>query len=141
MTVTGIAPIKQGLVKALRDNAVLKAAVHNDSHEAFAPESTYFPFIIYQFVYSPYAYDWGGLMIRAGVDVWVYHRSQVEAHNLDALVTTAVQDVTLDLTGSGQRTLFSRRVADLSSAYLDESGTKVYQVGGTFELWTDQSLS
>jgi hypothetical protein len=135
---TALAPIKQGLVKALRANTVLKTAVHNEFHEAIAPEGTAFPFIVYQFVYSPRSFYWGGQIIRSGVDVWVYSTDQVEAHNLDQLVIDAVDSAVLDLGGSGQTSLYSRRVADLSSAYISEQGTKVYQVGGTFDLWTDQ---
>lgn len=136
--VVGIAPIKQGLVRALRANVALKAAISNEIHESIAPESVAYPFLIYQMVYSPYSYYWGGQMIRAGVDVWIYDTDQVRAHNLYQLCITALQNVALDLGSSGQTNLFSRITADLSSAFLDEQGTKVYQVGGTFEFWTDQ---
>jgi hypothetical protein len=125
-------------VQALRANAVLKAAISNEIHEAVAPEGTAYPFIVYQVVYSPRNFYWGGQIIRAGVDVWVYSKDQVEAHNLDQLVIDAVDSVVLNLGASGQISLYSRRVADLSSAFIDEEGTKVYQVGGTFDLWTDQ---
>lgn len=135
---TALAPIKQGLVRALRANVALKAAISNEIHEAIAPESTNYPFLVYQFVYSPRNFYWGGQIIRAGVDVWIYSKDQVEAHNLDQLVIDAVDSVVLDLSGSGQTSLYSRRVADLSSAFIDEQGAKVYQVGGTFDLWTDQ---
>ncbi len=141
MTITSIAPIKQGLVAALRANVALKAALSNEIHEAIAPEGTQYPYIVYQFVYSPYAYDWGNVMIRAGVDVWVHHKSQVEAQNLDQLVTASLQDVSLSLGSSGQRLMYSRRTADLSSSFLDEAGIRVFQIGGTFEFWTDQSQS
>jgi len=137
MTTQGIAPIKQALVKALRAKADLKAAISNEIHEAVAPEGVTYPYLVYQFVYSPYSYYWGGQMIRAGVDVWIFSQDQVQAHDLNQLVIEAVQDVALDLGSSGQTSLYSRRVADLSSAFLDEAGNKVYQVGGTFELWTD----
>jgi hypothetical protein len=133
----GLAPIKQALVKALRANATLKAAISNEIHEAVAPEGVAYPYLVYQFVYSPYSYYWGGQMTRAGVDVWVFSQDQVEAHDLNQLVIEAVQDVVLDLGDSEQTSLYSRRVADLSSAFLDGAGNKVYQVGGTFELWTD----
>ncbi len=139
--VKSIAPIKQGLVKALRAHSALKAGISNEIHEAIAVEGTPYPHLIYQFVYSPYTYTWGSVMIRAGVDVWIYSRDQVEAHNLDQLVIEALEDVVLDLGGSGQVSLYSHRTADLSSAFLDGQGTKVYQVGGTFELWTDQLLA
>ena len=135
---TGIAPIKQALVKALRANATLKTAISNEIHEAISPEGTSYPHLIYQFVYSPRNFYWGGQIIRAGVDVWVFSKDQVEAHNLDQLVINAVDGITLDLGSSGQTSLYSRRVADLSSAFIDDEGTKVYQIGGTFDLWTDQ---
>lgn len=125
-------------MKALRANVALKAAISNEIHEAISPEGTSYPHLIYQFVYSPRNFYWGGQIIRAGVDVWIFSKDQVEAHNLDQLVITAVDSVVLDLGGSGQTSLYSRRVADLSSAFIDEEGTKVYQIGGTFDLWTDQ---
>jgi hypothetical protein len=135
---TGIAPIKQGLVQALRAKTSLKDAIHNEIHEAVSPEGTSYPHLIYQFVYSPRNFYWGGQIIRAGVDVWVFSTDQVEAHNLDQLVIEAVDSVVLNLGSSGQTSLYSRRVADLSSAFIDDEGTKVYQIGGTFDLWTDQ---
>jgi hypothetical protein len=138
---TGIAPIKQAIVKALRAKADLKSAISNEIHEAIAPEGTAFPYLTYQFAYAPYSYDWGGVIIRAGVDVVVYDRDQVAAHTLDQLVTEALQDLVLDLGDSGQTSLYSRRVADLSSVFVDDQGKRVFQMGGTYEIWTDQHLS
>jgi hypothetical protein len=72
----------------------------------------------------------------AGFDLRVYHTDSVAANNLDALVLTTLNDA--DLSVSGQSTLYARRVADLSSPDVDDEGRKVYMVGGTYEVWTDQ---
>lgn len=137
---TGIAPIKQALVKALRAHAALKAAVSNEFHEAFVPRGVDYPFVVYSVVYAPHEYYWGGDTIRAGFDVFVVSDDQVEAHNLDQSVTEALQDVVLDLGTSGQTALYCRRRSDMSTVGLDDAGKKVYQVGGMFEIWTDQKI-
>jgi hypothetical protein len=137
---SGVGPIKQALVKAMRDHAALKAAVSNEFHESFAPRDIGYPFVLYILAYAPIRYDWTGAIIKAGFDVHIISDSQVEAHNLDQLLSEALHDKVLDLSGSSpaQTTLLCRRVANLSSVDLDDVGTKVYGVGGTFELWTDQ---
>jgi len=83
-------------------------------------------------------------MILAAIDGFIYSDQSVEANNLDALVWNTVQDVDLmSILTAGiteQTTLICRRVADLSSDDVDEEGTKIYQVGGTYLIWTDQPL-
>ena len=139
-TPTGIAPIKQAIVKALRAHSALKAAVSNEFHEAVVPRDVEYPFVVYDVAYLTHDYTWGSDIIRSGVDIHVISDDQVEAHNLDQLVTEAVQDVALDLGSSGQSTLYCRRRSDVSLAALDDSGKKIYQVGGSFLIWTDQPI-
>lgn len=137
---TGIAPVKQALVKALRANAALKAAVNNEFHEAVAPPKTDYPFVVYQVHYSVPSYYWGGVTTKIGFDVFLLSDDQVEAHNLDQLIIDSLFDANLDLGSSGQRVLYCRRISDLSSADLDESGRRIYQMGGLHEVWTDQQI-
>jgi hypothetical protein len=60
------------------------------------------------------------------------------ANNLGALVTTVLDEA--DLLVAGQSMLICRRVADLSDTDTDEEATKIYMVGGTYEVITDQPL-
>lgn len=135
---TGIAPVKQAIVKALRDHSALKAAVKNEFHEAVAPRDVDYPYVVYQVHYAPHEYYWGGDTIKVGFDIFVISDDQVEAHTLDQYVIDALQDKALNLGSSGQSVLFCRRMTDISSVDLDEAGKKVYQMGGIHEVWTDQ---
>lgn len=138
---TGIAPVKQAIVKALRDHSALKAAVSNEFHEAVTPRDVDYPYVIYQVHFAPHNYYWGGDTIIAGFDIYVLSDDQVEAHTLDQYVIDALQDKALDLGSSGQVVLFCRRTADMSSVSLDESGQKVYEMGGLHEVWTNQTTA
>jgi len=138
MTLTGIAPIKQALVQALRDDAPLKAALTGGIHEALAPQRTEYPFLVYSVYSSNFDYIWGSVIQRAGVDVFVFARNSVEASNLDGLVLTTLHDAQLSV--GGQTTLICRRVANVSFPDVDAEGNRIFQVGGSYELWTDQPL-
>jgi hypothetical protein len=137
MPLTTSSNIKQALVATLRGNTSLKAAIRG-VYEGFAPAKTKYPFVTYNFAVVPYDFAWGSVMIRAMVDIYVFSENSVEANNLDALVLNTLQDASLGVTG--QSTLFCRRVMDLSDTDVDEEGKKVYQIGGTYSIWTDQSL-
>lgn len=134
--VTGIAPVKQALVARMRASTPLKTAATGGIHEGVAPQKTAYPFISYSIGYAPWGYTWDSVMIEIPLVVSVFHTNSVEAHNLDALVLTALQEAPLAV--SGQSTLICRRVGDLSSQDVDEEGKKIYQVGGRYEIWTDQ---
>lgn len=138
---TGVAPVKQALVRALRANVALKAALNNEIHEGVAPRDAEYPYLVYHVAYAPHGYYWGGDTLRVGFDINIVSDDQVEAHNLDQSVADTLHDAVLDLeVSSGQTGLFCRRRADMSSADLDEAGKKVYQMGGTYEIWTDQRI-
>lgn len=135
--VSSIAPVKQALVQTLRANAVLKAAV-NGIHEGIAPQSTEMPYLVYDVAYAPLEYDWTNVMQLAGFDVFVFSENSVDAGNIDQLVFDTLQDAALSVTG--QTTLYCRRAGSLSTLDVNEEGRKVFQVGGTYEVWTDQDL-
>jgi hypothetical protein len=137
MPISTSANIKQALVAALRANNTLKDAI-NGIYEGFAPVKTRYPFVTYNFATAPYDFAWGSVMIQALVDIHVFSEKSVEANNLDALVLNTLQDAALGVTG--QSTLYCRRDMDLSETDVDEEGKKVYQIGGTYSIWTDQSL-
>jgi hypothetical protein len=125
-------------VATLRANPALKAVIPGGIHEGFAPEKTSYPMITYQRIYTPYDYYWGSLMLLAGFDVKVWGYSSVDAGNIDALVLQTLHDASLSV--DGQSTLICRRSDDLDSQEVDDEGKKVYMVGGTYEIWTDQTL-
>jgi hypothetical protein len=145
MTITGIAPVKQAFVRALRDITDLASAVGSGGfHEGEPIPGAEPPYVIYSVAFAKHDYQWGGgHLLRATIDVYVVHRNSVEAQNLDQLILAGLHDVVFDFSGTDpateQTTLYCRRVLDLSFAGLDESGKKVYQIGGSYEVWTDQN--
>jgi hypothetical protein len=138
MVTANLAPIKQALVRAIRANATLKAALTGGIHEGFAPPKSRHPFLTYSVHYAPVNYLWGSMMLEIGFDVFVFSEDSVEADNLDALVFTTLHDAELQV--SEQSTLICRRTSSLSLPDSNEEGKKIYQVGGIYEVWTDQPL-
>lgn len=136
MALSTTAPIKVAIVQAIRANSTLYSQLTGGIHEGFAPSKVAYPFMTYQLVYDPIAYTWGSMLHLAGFDLRIFHTNSVDANNLDALVMTTLNDAALSV--AGQSTLFARRVADLSFPDVDDEGRKVYMVGGTYEVWTDQ---
>lgn len=140
---SGIGAQKQGFVRALRDITALMAAVGSDGiYEGVVPRDVEYPFVVYNVAFSVRSYDWGHQsMMRSGFNVVVVSNDQVQAHNLDAAIIAGLQDKQLNLeSSSGQSTLFCRRVSDTSLADRDTEGETVYQVGGTYAVWTDQPM-
>lgn len=147
MTVSTGFPVKVAIVQTLRDDVALVqaiAAAHENGaagkwlHEGFAPEKTPYPFVTYKQIYGPYFFGWGFVLLRAGFDVKVYSANSVEANNLFALLATELDEAVLPV--AGQSTLICRRVADLDDQDVDEEGKKIYMVGGSYEVLTDQPL-
>jgi len=133
---TGTAPVIQAVVQTLRANPTLKAAV-SGFYEGMAPRGVRRPFVIYQVAYAPYQYDWTGVTLMVGMDVFVIAENSVDARNIDGLVQQALQNAALQVTG--QSTLICRRMADVViPPDLDGEGKKIYQVGGTYEIWIAQ---
>lgn len=143
MTRTTEAPILQSLVQTLRaNNSALDAVTIDGSlhgiHEDIAPTGTKTPFLIYRVVYAPYDDDFSNRTIRAGVDIEAVSENQVEASNLDSVVLTTVEDNLAAVTD--QSILFCRRIAGIRLSEVTEEGKKIYRVGGTYSIWTDQVL-
>ena len=149
---TGSLPIIQALVQtireALRDSidttseasgSVPYSTLSNRVFEGFAAYNVDYPFIVWQLIYDPYLYTWGSAMHQAGFDVTVFAVNSVDARNIDQLLLNALQDASLEVE-SGQTTLICRRIADLASKDADAEGHPYYQIGGTYEIWTDQLL-
>jgi hypothetical protein len=138
MSVTS-APVFQSLVQAVRANGSLYASLKGGIHEGFAPEKIDYPMATYSSVTTPYEDQWGARTIIVVVDIVIISRNQVEASNLDQSMSDTLDGASL--TPTGQTSLICRRINDLRLAPdVDEEGQKVYGVGGTYEVWTDQSL-
>ena len=139
MATTTVAPVKRAVVQKLRASSPLVAAIVGGIHEAVAPRKVRYPFIVYQIVASSYEYDWTGMQIHALMDVSTYAVNPVDANNIDALIAGALNDAAL--TVDGQTSLLCRRVGDLPTGPdVDSEGKRIYQVGGTYSIWTDQTL-
>ena len=134
-----VAPVKRAVVQKLRASSPLVAAIAGGIHEAVAPRKVKYPFIVYQIVASSYEYDWTGMQIHALLDISTYAVNPVDANNIDALIAGALNDAALSV--DGQSSLLCRRVGDLPTGPdVDSEGKRIYQVGGTYSIWTDQPL-
>jgi len=142
---TGVGPIKQSFVRALRNISALKAAVGSDNfYEGIALTDTDYPYVIYS-VGSAYRSRQFGTegMMKVSIDCWVVSDDQVQAHNLDQLLLDGMEDVKLDFTltttsGYEPSSLLCHRIMDMSFADLDDAGNKIYRVGGNYQIWTDR---
>jgi hypothetical protein len=136
MTTTS-APIKRAIVQRLRASPALVAAIAGGIHEGIAPRKIRYPFIVYQVVASPYSYTWTSMILSPMFDVWVYAENPVDANNIDALINDALAEAALNV--EEQSTMLCRRVADLPTGPdIDSEGKRIYQVGGTYSIWTEQ---
>lgn len=135
---SGTALISRAIVQALKANSALKAGLTGGIHEGLAPDATSYPFLTYQLHYGSLVGGWGNLDIRAGYDIYVWSRDQVEARNLDQLVHETLWDAQLNV--GTQTVLYCRRSLDMSSTDVDGQGQKIYQVGGLYTILTNQPL-
>lgn len=141
MATTGVAPVKQALVAALRENLALKAMVGSDGiNEGSEPRNVSYPYVVYSITHAYREWDSTNMTIVTDVDVWSISDSQVEAHTLDQLVADSLEDKVLNFeSGSGQTSLSCRRIGDLSSLDIDGAGTKIFQMCGIYRVWSDQT--
>lgn len=140
MPYTRSSNITRALVQFMRAQTGLYAALTGGIHKGVAPEKFDYPMGVYRIVASPYEDDFGGdtRMIVAAVDVVFYSRNPVDADDVDQSWAEVLDGA--ELTVTGQTTLICRRTNDLDlDPELDAEGKKVYPVGGTYEIWTDQS--
>lgn len=143
---TGIAPVKQAFVRALRDIADLKSAIGSDGiHEGSVAQGTDYPYVTYQVRPTRYIRQFGNEAAQVSIfEILVVSHSQVEAQNLDRLILNGLENKALDFEGSvpdpsdEPSSLLCHRVANMSFGDVDAAGTKVYQVGGVYEIWTDR---
>lgn len=137
MTIATVAPVKRAVVQTLRASPALVSAIRGGIHEGIAPRKIKYPFIVYQLAAAPYDYDWTGVVLKTLFDVSVYAENPVDANNIDALIAGALNEAELSV--DGQTTMLCRRVADLPTGPdVDSEGKRIYQIGGSYSIWTDQ---
>lgn len=134
--VRSTAGIKQAFVARLRSNATIRATLVGGIHEGFAPAKGSYPFLTWNLIYAPIRRSWGSQMYIVGIDTQIFASNSVDANNVDALVLNELDDAALAI--DGQSTLLCQRIADYSGPDVDDEGNKVYMVGGSYEIWTDQ---
>ena len=135
MAVPTPSPIKQGLVKRLRQQPWF-TTVRGGIHQSFAPAKAKYPFITYQTVTAPSEFTGDATEIRALFDVFAWSEKGVEAENLDALIAEALHEAALVV--NGQNLLQCRRIgATPTGPTTDGTGRRIYQIGGTYAIWTD----
>lgn len=145
MAATTVWPLLQAVVQKLRADTALQAVLVGGEHEGVAITGTPYPWLTYQLGYAPRDWFVDSVMGRVGIYVHIHSRDQVEARNLDQLAMNVLNGAVYDFTAtehgsSGQYTLRSARVLDLSGDDTDDEGRKVYSVGGLYEIWIDQPL-
>jgi hypothetical protein len=129
--------IWRALVAMLRSNTALRTAVLGGIHEGRAPEKVAYPHLVWTpVVPGVNEDDWSSRMIVALGDVVIVSRSSVEASNLDQSVADLLDEGVL--TVIGQTALICYRTADIRLDEPDEEGQKVYRIGGSYEIWTNQ---
>jgi hypothetical protein len=139
MTLVTVAPVKRAIVQTLRASPALVSAIVGGIHEGIAPRKVRYPFVVYQLVAAPYNRQWGGVIIEAMFDVSVYAENPVDANNIDALITAALNEAVLVM--DEQDSMLCHRVADLPTGPdLDSGGKRIYRVGGTYSIWAHQTL-
>lgn len=128
---------RQAMIRALRANLPLAAALTGDWSEGEAPVKTAYPLGVISLVPSPGIYDWSGVVWDLYVDVVVFSYDKGQADSLDQLAFTTLQDARLAVTGL--TSLTCRRIGIISLPAVDDKGQSVYSSGGTFHLRIAQS--
>lgn len=145
-------PIKRGIVRMTRNNATLKSALVGGIHERLAPRKVRYPFMVFSEVSAPLIYDWGTgadgghVEIHSLWDLTIYSSKKVEAQNLDVLLAelfgslSAAEDLAAFI--PGQTVMLCRRNSSTPTGPgRDDEGQYLDQIGGTYEIWTDQPLT
>lgn len=138
MTRTTEALILRALVQTVRANNPVYSQLTGGIHEGSAPQEARYPFVTIDLVGAPVLDDWSSRQIQSDWDVVVWHEEQVEASNLDSALMNVLEDNLVAV--AGQDTLICRRVAGIRLPEVTEDRKRIYRVGGTYRIWTDQPL-
>ena len=130
--------IWRALVAKLRSDVTLRTTIVGGYHEGRAPEKVAYPHLVWTpVVPGVNEDDWSSRTIVALADVVLVSRSSVEASNLDQSVNDLLDEGELSVTG--QEALICYRVSDIRLDEPDEEGRKVYRIGGSYQIWTNQT--
>lgn len=139
MSRTTEARILRALVQTVRANNSIYSQLSGGVHEGIAPRDAAYPFATIDLVAAPVLDDWTHRQIQSAWDVVVWHEQQVEASNLDEALMNQLED-NFELV-DGQTTFLCSRVAGVRLPEVTEEGKRIYRVGGTYSIWTNQSRS
>lgn len=138
MTRTTEALILRAIVQTVRANSPFYSQLTGGLHEGSAPREARYPFGTIDLVGAPVLDDWGSRMIQSDWDLVIWDEEQVRASNLDSELMNVLEDSLVTITG--QDTLITRRIAGVRLPEVTEEGKRLYRVGGTYRIWTDQPL-
>lgn len=138
MTRSTEAMILRSLVQTVRADNPTYSQLSGGIHEGSAPREARYPFATIDLVGAPVLDDWGHRQIQSDWDVVVWDEEQVRASNLDSGLMNALEDNLVPV--AGQETLICRRIAGVRLPEVTEEGKRIYRVGGTYRIWTDQPL-
>lgn len=147
MALSTTRPIKNGIVRLIRSQPDLKAALVGGIHQRLGPRRLKYPFCVYSEVSAPFIYDWGAegdqgkVTIKALYDISFFALNSVEAENLDSLCNdlfsgpNAPEDLQAFVVG--QTVIYCRRTVNMPTGPdRDDEGRRVVQFGGTYAIWT-----
>lgn len=131
-------PVKQALTQKLRANNAIAAAAVGGIHEGLnASKRLEYPYVVFSLAFAPYEHTWDTALFVVGFDIVVRGPDPVKVNNLDALITAELHDSTLVVTGLDTLTVL--RTAELPlSPERSAEGRRVFQNGGTYEVWLNQ---
>jgi hypothetical protein len=131
-------PVKQALVRKLKANSQIKTAAVGGIHEGLnASDVIAYPYVTFSLAFAPLERVWGSVLFVVGFDIVVRGPNPVEVSNLDVLITEELDDSSLSVTGLS--TLTVHRAAELPlSPDRNAEGRRVFQNGGTYEIWLDK---
>lgn len=143
MTVTAptSGPLKQALFLAMKGTAPIASAAVGGIHEGFNNRKTIaYPFVTYQLVSAPVVRFWGSKVLVAAFDIVVTGPDPVGVNSLDALITEALDDSELSVTGL--KTLTVAREEELPlPPDRNAEGKKLYRNGATYSFWVDKKAT
>ncbi len=132
-------PVKRAFIRKRRANSSIRAASVGGIHEGLnASDVIAYPYVVFGLAFSPLERAWGSLLFIVGFDVIARGFNPVEVSDLDVLIAKELHDSTLLVTGLS--TLTVSRAAELPlSPERTAEGRKLFQNGGTYEVWLDQN--
>jgi len=146
MDAPSTAPLKRALVRRLRNDSELAAALKGGINQRTAPRKLKYPYLVYSEVSAPFREGQGVVTCDALYDISIVALTSVEAENLDQLVAKALSgrraDKELQPFLDGQMHVQKcDRVATMPTGpERNALGQRVVQIGGTYNIVLDFPL-